>query len=207
MSETQEARSGAEASEDYFAFIGLPRRLTLDEGELQQRYFSLSREFHPDFHAQEAEEAKQLNLERSSLLNRAYRTLRDPFERARYLLSLAWPDMPSADRKAIPPHLLMEVMEMQEIVSELHAASPDRRDALEAALLGIEEKLRATMNGLRAELDRLGTDWDLLPKEASEESRQEKLRSLNSLLNTRNYLRTLLATIEAELRGGPGVQH
>lgn len=197
---SQEGNAG-----DYFAFIGFPHRLSIDERELQERYFALSRQFHPDFHIQDDDTTRQYNLERSSILNQAYRTLRDPFDRARHLLSLEWPEMPDQEKKAIPPQLLMEVMEMQETVSELHAATdPARRAALGASLGEVEKRLKESMSSLRLNLDRLGASLDEL---TDAEERRQSLRSLNTLLNTRNYLRTLLATIDAEIHGGAGIQH
>ena len=47
---------------DYFAFMGFPRELTLDEGKLQQKYYELSRQYHPDFHTQGDEQARQQSL-------------------------------------------------------------------------------------------------------------------------------------------------
>jgi DnaJ-class molecular chaperone len=34
---------------DYFAFFGLPRKLNIDVADLERRFRSLSRQFHPDF--------------------------------------------------------------------------------------------------------------------------------------------------------------
>jgi molecular chaperone HscB len=193
---------------DYFAFMGFPRELALDEGKLQQRYYELSREYHPDFHTQGDEEARQQSLERASLLNQAYRTLRDPYERARYLLDLEWPDLPDAEKKRIPPALLMEVMEMQEKVAEAQFADdPAQKERLNAELLDIEARLKVKMEGLREGLDRIATTWSALPDAGDDAARRTALSELNTLLNTRNYLRTLLATIDAAVRGGEGVRH
>src|SRR5690606_34911279 len=62
---------------NYFSFLGLPRSLGIDEEDLQRRYFELSRQHHPDFHALSDEPSRQSSLELSSTLNQAYRTLRD----------------------------------------------------------------------------------------------------------------------------------
>jgi molecular chaperone HscB len=193
---------------DYFQFMGFPRQLALDEEQLQQRYYSLSREYHPDFHTLADEPARMESLERSSLLNQAYRTLKDPYERARYLLDLEWPDIPEADRKKIPPALLMEVMEMQEKISEAQFESDEsKRAELDRELRDLEARLKVKMNGLRVELDAISSDWNALTAEASAEEKRELLSRLNTLLNTRNYMRTLLATIDSVVRGGPGVRH
>lgn len=196
------------AMADYFEFMGMPRQLLLDEGELQKRYYDLSREYHPDFHTQADDSARQESLDRSSLLNQAYRTLKEPFERARYLVSLEWPDLPDRERKQIPPSLLMEVMEMQEKVAEVGFEQDEaKKEMLRAELLDIENRLSGKMNGMRGDLDGIAARWKALPPDAGEEARHALLGELNALLNTRNYLRTLLATIDAALRGGPGVVH
>ncbi len=193
---------------DYFEFMGFPRQIVLDEEQLQKRYYDLSREYHPDFHTQADDDARQTSLERSSLLNQAYRTLKDPYERARYLLALEWPDLPEGERKQIPPSLLMELMEMQEKVAETRFEEDEaRKDTLRNELLGIEARLRLKMEGMRAELDAIASQWHALPEDADQALRHAVLGRLNALLNTRNYLRTLLATIDAAVHGGPGVVH
>jgi DnaJ-class molecular chaperone len=35
---------------DYFAFLGLPRRLVIDPAEIEKRFRDLSRKFHPDYY-------------------------------------------------------------------------------------------------------------------------------------------------------------
>jgi molecular chaperone HscB len=193
---------------DYFEFMGLPRGLTLDEGELQRRYFALSREYHPDFHTQAGDDARQESLEQSSLLNQAFKTLKDPFERARYLVNLEWPDLPDAEKKRIPPILLMEVMEMQEKVAEAQfEEDAAKREERRRELLDVDASLRRKMEGLRDDLDRIAGAWSALPPDAPPEPKRAILKQLNELLNTRNYIRTLLATIDAVLNGGPGVRH
>lgn len=193
---------------DYFEFMGFPRQIALNEDELQKKYYDLSREYHPDFHTQADEASRQESLERSSLLNQAYRTLKDPYERARYLLALEWPDLPDAEKKRIPPALLMEVMEMQEKVAEAQfEEDASRKEKLRTELIDIEDRLKVKMGGLRGELDAFADEWSTLPADAPSDVRRGILTKLNSLLNTRNYLRTLLATIDAAVRGGPGVVH
>ena len=73
---------------DYFAFLGVPRKLNLDAADLERRFRSLSRQFHPDFFYNASPAERRASLERSSYLNDAYRTLRNPIARAEYLLGL-----------------------------------------------------------------------------------------------------------------------
>src|SRR6266513_2709859 len=62
---------------DYFRFMGLPRKLRIDEADLEKSFYALSRQFHPDYFMATSEQERQASVERSSMLNDAYRTLRD----------------------------------------------------------------------------------------------------------------------------------
>jgi molecular chaperone HscB len=58
--------------------------------------------------------------------NEAYRTLRNPVERARYLLSLKGYDTEEESNTAMPPDFLMQQMEWREAVAEARAAGDAR---------------------------------------------------------------------------------
>src|SRR5271165_6942973 len=75
-------------SSDYFAMLELPHRLWLDMGALEQKFLQLSWKLHPDNFVKSSEAERQISLRRSSELNDAYRTLRDPVTRVEYLLAL-----------------------------------------------------------------------------------------------------------------------
>ena len=104
---------------DYFEVFGLERRLQVDLGALQRRFYALSRQHHPDFHQMAGEDVQAAALERSALVNRAYRTLRDPLSRLAYLIGLE--DGTGADgavRPKAPMDLLEEMLEIQEALEE-----------------------------------------------------------------------------------------
>src|SRR5213083_465312 len=106
---------------DYFAFLGVPRKLNLDASDLERRFRTLSRQFHPDYFYNAAPAERRASLERSSYLNDAYRTLKSPVARVEYLLALEGLAPTSADRagasgaddtaakQVVPPALLEEV--------------------------------------------------------------------------------------------------
>src|SRR5215510_9805611 len=73
---------------DYFAFLGVPRKLNLDPADLERRFRTLSRQFHPDYFYNASPAERVASLERSSYLNDAYRTLKQPISRIAYLLEL-----------------------------------------------------------------------------------------------------------------------
>src|SRR6202162_5080410 len=107
---------------DYFAFFGLPRKLSLDLATLEQRFHSLSWKLHPDNFVRASEDERQLSLDRSSQLNDAYRTLRDPVARVEYLLGLSGMRREGQKKQQAPPELLEEVFELNESLDELREA-------------------------------------------------------------------------------------
>src|SRR5688572_13970524 len=102
---------------DYFSFLALPRKLNLDPSVIEQQFRALSRQFHPDYFYNGTPAERRASLERSSYLNDAYRTLRQPIPRVEYLLSLEGMDRRRAERpeaaaepdNKVPPALLEEV--------------------------------------------------------------------------------------------------
>src|SRR5258707_4295681 len=92
---------------DYFRFLGLPRKLNIAAADLEQRFRSLSREFHPDYFYNASPAARRARLERSSYLNDAYRTLRQPETRIEYLLKIEGlaPQGPAEASRQVPPAL------------------------------------------------------------------------------------------------------
>ena len=106
------------AEQDHFGRLGLPRRFETDLAALEANYLSRSRLAHPDYHQNGSEADKADSLRDSSLLNDAYRTLKDPFKRAEYLLSLL--GGPAASEvKEMPQAFLKETLELRMRLEEL----------------------------------------------------------------------------------------
>lgn len=181
---------------DFFAFIGLPRKLRLDEAELEKSFYLLSRQFHPDYFMSASEAERRASMERSSMLNDAYRTLRDRVTRAEYLLSLE--GYTEAEKKA-PPDLLEEVFELNMQIEELKAAKRMAdQDEIAEALASLEDAL----TGLRAKLveidERLFSQfgqWDSLLEKNSAGEKKIVLDCMSELLSHRSYIRNLVRDI------------
>ncbi|MFY9554614.1 MAG: Fe-S protein assembly co-chaperone HscB [Blastocatellia bacterium] len=190
----------AAAGTDYFSFFGLPRKLRIDESELEKSYYSLSRQFHPDYFMSASEPERQASVERSSMLNDAYRTLRDRVGRVTYLLALE--GYKEAEKKA-PPDLLEEVFELNMQIEELKAAKKigDEEEVVEARS-GLEEALAAFRQKL-AEIDQrlfaLFEDWDSSIDRTAAHEKKSLLDRMSELLSHRSYIRHLVRNIEGEL--------
>ena len=103
----------------YFQFYGLPEAFLLDEAALKTRYYQLSRELHPDFHAQETPAAQAEALRLSTLNTDAYRTLANADARMAYLLSQHGLLEEGSAQNQLPADFLMEVMDLNEQLMEL----------------------------------------------------------------------------------------
>ena len=189
------------ATIDYFAFFGLPRKLRIDEPDLEKDFYSLSRLFHPDYFMNSSELERSASMERSSMLNDAYRTLRDPIARVTYLLALEGYN--EAEKKA-PPDLLEEVFELNMQLEELRMAKKMRdeeemaaaRKSLADALASLREKL----NELDGRLFALFDGWDSsLGSDASEKNEKALLDQMSGLLSHRSYIRNLVRDTKEEL--------
>lgn len=200
---------------DYFALLGLPRKLTIDTAEIEQRFHQLNWKLHPDNFVRASERERELSLERSSKINDAYRTLRDPIGRVEYLLASAGLRQEGKNKQQAPPELLEEVFELNESLDELREArqsggDPSERAALarrlETARANFEEKLGV----VDAELELLGMEWDRVCGDAeagansksggAENPEQRKLLArMNDVLNRRSYIRNLVQSVQKEL--------
>jgi molecular chaperone HscB len=195
---------------DYFTFFGLRRRLRLDLKDLEQRFRALSRLFHPDYFHNATGTERLASLERSSYLNDAFRTLRDPAQRLEYLLKLeGFTPKESRDATtAVPQGLLEEVFALNE---ELEAIQEMRREGAPAD--AVAERLdaaRAPIEWNLAEherqLDALMAAHDERLEAGDAKGRREALIALRTLLLERTYLMNLLATVRREMDGGQVAQ-
>ena len=183
-------------SADYFSFLGLPRKLNLDMADFEQRYRALSRQFHPDYFYNAAPAERRASLEKSSYLNDAYRTLRNPISRVEYLLKLEGlaAQGPEQASKQVPAGLLEEVFTLNEELDEVReqreggASAEVWKDRLERARQPIEAK----RVDHEAQLLALSARWDATGDHAV-------LEALRDRILERNYITNLLAGIEREL--------
>jgi molecular chaperone HscB len=88
---------------NYYQLFGIPRSLNISLDQLQKRFYELSRQLHPDRFMQKPEAERQQALDKSSELNDAYRTLKDPIKRAQYLLREEGFDIGEQRSKDVPP--------------------------------------------------------------------------------------------------------
>ena len=101
--------------------LGLPLAYAVDTARLESGYRQLQKQVHPDRFAASTEAERRVAMQWAAQANEAYRTLRDPVARARYLLSLKGFDTGEETNTAMPPDFLMQQMEWREAVAEARA--------------------------------------------------------------------------------------
>lgn len=187
---------------DYFSFFGLPRRLRIDPQELERRFRDLSRKFHPDYFYNAPAAERLASLERSSYLNDAYRTLRNPAARIEHLLAIEGLPPAKSDNGTVkvPPALLEEVFALNEEldeIRELRESGADRAQ-LRARLAAARKPIDAKRVDHEQQVQELSTRWDD-QQGAGAAERRATLETLRERLLERNYINNLLATIEREM--------
>jgi molecular chaperone HscB len=185
--------------------FGLPRKLRIDLENLEQRFHQLSWKLHPDNFVRASEYERNLSLERSSQLNDAYRTLRDPISRVEYLLAQEGIRKDGQNKQQAPLELLEEVFEFNETLDELRTArragghqeeTAPLRQRLEAVGKYFEERL----SEMDAELDAAFAAWDAgVDSAAGPEERHSLMARLNDILNRRAYIANLVHRVGDEL--------
>jgi molecular chaperone HscB len=186
---------------DYFTCLDLPRRLTIDQHQLETKFYELSRVFHPDFYQNKSAAEQTISLGNSAMLNTAYRTLRDPIERAEYLLGLEAGAVKEI-RNSPPADLFEEILELQDILNEYRTA--DRTSEAEALLRAKIQSARSTLEqrqrDMEATLQQLFVQWDTLQDrgEATDQTRSERSRILKEMrehLSNRTYVKNIVSDL------------
>ena len=206
---------------DYFTFLGLPRKLNLDVSALEKDFYELSRKLHPDLNAGAGSQEQEWSLQQSSLLNDAYRTLKDPIKRTQYLLQLEGVELEEQSKSAteqarstgeikkqiVPPDLLEEVFELNMQLEELRMQKkmgeddPALIEEIGRQKLELEEKQETLLR----ELQEHWKMWDgMIQRDqngqpVSEEERKQKRDKMVDLLNRRNYIRNLVRDVSEVL--------
>ena len=201
-------------SVDYFTFFGLPRRLNIDLTRLQREFYELSRKLHPDLYGQTSKQEQEWSLEQTSLLNDAYRTLKDPIKRTEYLLRLEGVELEEQSKNAtetardsgeikkqvVPPDLLEEVFELNMQLEELRMNRKMGEDdpALVSELETHKTEFEKKYEALTLELKQYWDQWDRAVDVGEEELRPVRDKMVD-VLNRQKYIRNLVRDVNEAL--------
>ncbi len=189
---------------DHFSVMGLPRKLGIDVRLLEPLYHALSRRFHPDRYRLASPRERVIALDNSAQLNQAYRTLRDPIERAAYLVHLEQGHVAQGTKDQPPAALFDRILEIQEWLGEFRFADEDgERSALRVRLEACSAEVREILARQQRELlERLFPAWDALIDAGSspgDACRTRLVDEMRRLIADRAYLGRLSRSLDEAL--------
>src|SRR5205085_11509028 len=177
------------------------KKLNIDDGKLQKDFYALSRKLHPDVYARASGNEQDWSLQKTSQLNDAYRTLKDPIARTQYLLSLEGVQLEEQSKAAtdkaresgvekkqvVPPELLEEVFELNMQLQELKMGERDPETV--AQLESAKKKFGQKLDDSNFELKKYWDAWDSAKDSVAE---KQAMDQMVALLNRRSYIRNLV---------------
>lgn len=104
----------ARAMQNHFELFGLEPAFAVEADALERSYRQIQSQVHPDRFAHAGDAERRASLQWTTRVNEAYRTLKDPVQRARHLLELHGVDVAFETNTAMPPEFLMQQMELRE---------------------------------------------------------------------------------------------
>jgi molecular chaperone HscB len=199
-----------EADQTYFEMFNLPRKLTIDTAALERDFYKLSRKLHPDLYARKSAEEQAWSLRQSSLLNDAYRSLKDPVARTAYLLKLEGIRIedentenrnPQARQNRVPADLLEEVFELNMQLEEMRANLKMGEDdpALRSDLERAQAQFKEMLASVDEDLHRSWAAWDASLDANDSAGKNKQKDAMVALLDRRSYLRNLLREVDSVL--------
>ena len=208
------------APSDYFSFFGLHRKLNIDTAALEREFYALSRQLHPDLYARSGDQEQTWSLEKSSQLNDAYRTLRDPIARTQYLLQLEGVQLEEQSKAAtdrarqtgeekkqvVPPEMLEEVFDLNMQLQELRMGKQmgERDEEVVQSLEQASRNFQQRLDSMTDELNQYWSEWDALIDAHSgelppDDERAPVRQKMIDLLNRRSYIKNLVRDVNVAL--------
>ncbi|CAI5744124.1 unnamed protein product [Peronospora destructor] len=126
---------------DYFEMFKLPKNFNLEPRTIEKTYWNLQKRLHPDLYGAKSEFEKKLSAVNAAVINDAYKMLKTPNTRVKYLLTLHGIDaLGETASTAVDPKLLMQTMEFRERIAEapgvgvLHKMRKEVSDDIDAVI-------------------------------------------------------------------------
>ncbi len=191
---------------NYFAMFGLPPKLNLDVPALEKQFYRYSRKLHPDVHARASQQEQEWSLAQASLLNDAYRTLKSPLDRTKYLLRLEgvqFEEDRGPNPSKVPADLLEEVFELNMQLEELRQNQKMGEDdpQLRRDLEGAKDQFATQLSALDEQVRSRWSAWDQAWQENDQARKTVAKEAMTALLQRRSYLQNLVRDVDQTLGG------
>ena len=187
---------------DYFNLLEVEKKPLVNLSVLKENFLKISEMVHPDKYYNASPEAKEIAMGYSSLLNKAYTTLKDPKERIRYLISLEMDkEAPVSSRaSAETMEFFIEASdvcnEADALIKKGNSTETGKRELL-GKLAGVKKESQDRWGNVLKEIEILDTEWvATLP-----ENRRALIRKLLILSHELSYLSKLQSLINDMIIG------
>ena len=162
---------------NYFDFYEIPVSFNPNQDVIKQRFYALSKKYHPDFYINESEEKQDEILALSTLNNKAFQVLKDDQKRVHYILQLKG-QLIEGENYSLPQSFLMEMMEVNEALMDLDF------DADPTKLTSIRTQIAEIENSLSIDLKKLTTSFD----ESEGADQDASLKAIKDIYYRNKYL-------------------
>ena len=115
--------------QNHFELFGLSPAFLLDREVLDKAYREIQSQVHPDRFAHAGDAERRASLQWTTRVNEAYRTLKDPVQRAKHILELHGVDVGFETNTHMPTDFLLRQLELREALAE--AKQPAALDRLQ----------------------------------------------------------------------------
>jgi molecular chaperone HscB len=168
-------------------------RLVIDMPQLEKRFLELSRKYHPDRFASKTPLENQIAHEYSSAVNNAYRTLKEPVSRAKYVVER---QLGSIEEKSahVPPDMAEFFFEIHDVLDTIRESNGNPESAIKEVQKA-EQDLREKVRKLEANLQENFVLYDSAPE-------KKNLEKIKEILSERSYIKSFLRQIDNTLKGG-----
>ena len=122
----------------YFELFEIQVQLKVNTVSLSKKFFELSKKYHPDYFANENDEAQSEALEKSAFLNKAWKTFQNPDATIKYVLQEKGL-LEEEEKYELPPAFLMEVLEINEQLMD--AGDEPVKDSLQLTIKDLQTNI------------------------------------------------------------------
>jgi molecular chaperone HscB len=132
----------------HFELFGLAPAFAVDAAALDRAYREIQSRVHPDRFAHAGDAERRASMQWTTRVNEAYRTLKSPVQRAKYILELNGVDVAFETNTQMPQDFLGRQLELRETLAE--AREPG---ALEHLLAEVRRERQQLERGIEELID------------------------------------------------------
>ena len=133
---------------NHFELFGLTPAFALEAESLERSYRGIQARIHPDRYAHAGDAERRASMQWTTRVNEAYRTLKSPVQRAKYLLEMNGVDVGFETNTQMPTDFLLRQLELRETL-----AGAKQPAALDELLAEVRREQRLLVQGIAQLID------------------------------------------------------